>query len=134
MVQAHAALGKLAHSRAWLVGLILLALVLNAGLGLWHRSLQTHRQQGVGDQLAALARPGDIRMLGSVDCSVCAVARAWFKAHKVPYSECLIERDAACRAAFQAGGYAGTPVILVRGKVLLGFSPELVFETLHQRA
>ena len=50
--------------------------------------------------------------------------RHWFAKHQVAYSECLIERDAACRAAFDALGARGTPVLVVRGQPQLGFSPQ----------
>jgi hypothetical protein len=116
-------------SRRSLLGLAAAVLAVGAA-GPWWAG--RHREEP-GVQVAALARPGDIRMLGSETCAVCAVARAWFIANKIPYSECLIERDPACRASFDAGGYAGTPVILVRGKPQLGFSPELVRDALAGR-
>lgn len=82
-----------------------------------------HARQ-LGAHVAALAQPGDIRMLASETCGICTAARVWFTRQKVAFSECTIERDAACRAALQATGSSGTPVLLVRGRVLLGFDPE----------
>jgi hypothetical protein len=41
----------------------------------------------------------------------------------VAFSECSIERDADCRAAFERLRAPGTPVFLVRGQVELGFNP-----------
>ncbi len=115
-------------SRRSLIGLAAAVLVIGAASQWW-----AGRHDGqVGARVAALARPGDIRMLGSETCAVCAVARAWFDANRIPYSECLIERDEACRAAFDAGGWSGTPVILVRGRPQLGFSPELLQEALSR--
>lgn len=83
-----------------------------------------HQRAEVGATVAALARPGDIRMLASDSCGVCVVARRWFTTHGVAFSECSIERDAACRADFEARRAPGTPVLLVRGTPQLGFSPE----------
>ncbi len=84
----------------------------------------------LGRDVAALARPGDIRMLSSETCAICGAARQWFTAHGVSYTECTIERDAACRADFQASLSPGTPVLLVRGQTLVGFSPERVLVAL----
>lgn len=77
----------------------------------------------VGAQVAALAKPGDIRMLSSETCAICKVAKAWFTEHQVSHAECVIERDAACKAEFEALQAPGTPVMLVRGKSQLGFNP-----------
>lgn len=80
----------------------------------------------VGADVAAMAKRGDIRMLSSETCSICTVARRWFDRHQVAYSECFIERDAACREAFEATRAPGTPVLLVRGVPQVGFHPERV--------
>lgn len=82
--------------------------------------------------MAARAAPGNIRMLASDHCAVCVVARRWFLAHSVPFSECSIERDAACRAEFQALQAAGTPVLRVRGVAQLGFSPQQLLRALQE--
>jgi glutaredoxin len=112
------------------VGLVAIVLAVSLASSWW----VNRHERNVGAQAAALARPGDIRMLSSQSCAVCVVARTWFRANKIPYSECLIERDPACRAAFEAGGYAGTPVIVVRGRTQLGFSPEWVVDALAGRS
>lgn len=93
-----------------------------------------HRADGLGQQVAALAQPGDIHMLSSVTCSVCTRARLWFTEHRVPFTECKIESDSACRAEHRALGAAGTPVIVVRGVPTLGFSADAVLARLQQRA
>lgn len=90
------------------------------------------RQEGnLGRAVAARAAPGDIRMLASDHCAICLVARRWFVAHGVPFSECSIERDATCRAEFQALQAAGTPVLVVRGVAQLGFSPQRLHRALQ---
>ncbi len=78
----------------------------------------------LGDQVAALAVPGDIRMFSSETCASCQLARQWLVEHRVPFRECVIERDAACQAEFQANGAPGTPLFRVRGQQMLGFTPE----------
>jgi hypothetical protein len=103
-----------------LLGLAVLVLAALAAQSWWAR----HLRASVGAEVAALARPGDIHMLSSDSCGVCDQARRWFITHHVPYTECSIERDSACRAAFDARLAPGTPVLLVRERALLGFSPE----------
>lgn len=107
--------------RSWrsLAAVVAIALVVMAALH-WQRALSRAR---LGAQVAALAGPADVRMIASVDCVYCAAARRWFEANRVPFSECEIERDAACAAAYAALGLPGTPVILVRDRRLLGFDP-----------
>ena len=112
-----------------LLGLALLVLVVGAlmqGVGEWSRTR-------LGQQVAADARPGDIHMIASVTCVYCAEARAWFQQNRVPFTECLIERDANCAAQYNALLAPGTPVLLVRGKRLVGFSAQAVADALAPR-
>jgi glutaredoxin len=119
----------MAHSRRSLLGLVLLVLGVSAASQWW---AGRHEKQ-LGEQVAALARPGDIQMLSSETCSICAAARAWFTEYRVPFSECVIERDAACQARFRDSGAAGTPLLLVRGQPQLGFSPDRLHRVLQAR-
>ena len=109
----------------------LLALVV--GVGAAQQWWAQRHDADIGAQLAALVQPGDIRMLASESCSVCAAARVWFSAHRIAYTECLIERDAACRADFEATRSPGTPVLLVRGRPLVGFNPQALQQALAGR-
>lgn len=88
----------------------------------------------LGDSVAALAAPGDIRMISSENCAICQLARQWLLQHRVPFQECLIERDAACRADFEATGAPGTPVFQVRGRQMLGFKAEALRDLLERTA
>jgi hypothetical protein len=103
-------------------GLICLVLLVSAASQWW----AGRHQRSLGEQVARLARPGDIHMLASDTCAPCLVARGWLARHGVAFSECSIERDAQCRALFDATGARGTPLILVRGQAQLGFSAERV--------
>ena len=107
-------------ARRSLLGLVVLVMCIT-GLSSWWAGRSGY---ALGERVAALAAPGDIRMLSSQTCAICTVARRWFIKHGVVHCECLIERDAACRAAFEALGARGTPVLVVRGQPQLGFSPE----------
>jgi glutaredoxin len=108
----------------WSLGVVVaLILAVSAANGWWQR----RQQRSVGEQVAQLAAPGDVRMLSSDTCALCAAARAWLQTHQVPFVECSIERDAACQQAFAASLSPGTPVLLVRGQVLVGFdAPQLL--------
>ena len=106
-------------SRRSLLGLVLLVLVVSLASQWW----VGRQERTLGAQVAALAQPGDIRMLASETCAICMVARAWFNEHRVPFSECLIERDAQCQVDFDATRSPGTPVIVVRGVPQVGFNP-----------
>ena len=113
-------------AREW-VGLAVLVLAVSSASQWWGGRVRGQ----IGQQVAALAQPGDIRMLASETCGICASARQWFTDHRIAYTECTIERDAACRSAFEATGSPGTPVLLVRGRSLVGFDPERVRRTLQ---
>ncbi len=96
------------------------ALLLAAvSLASWGWRAHVARQDG--QALARLARPGDIRMISSETCGYCVAARRWMTAEGVPFSECLIERDAQCLADFEAAGGLGTPTLIVRGQRVIGF-------------
>jgi len=110
-----------------LLGLAALVLTISAASQWW----SARQRAQIGAQVAALAQAGDIRMLASETCSICASARVWFTQNRIPFSECLIERDAACRADFLASASPGTPVLQVRGRNFVGFSPGTVLEALR---
>jgi glutaredoxin len=100
---------------------------LASGASQWWRS---HLAGSLGEQMAALAQPGDIQMLSSTTCVFCTAARHWLDDQRVPFSECFIEQDADCAARYQALGARGTPTLLVRGRLQLGFSPQRVLDDL----
>jgi glutaredoxin len=104
------------------------------GFGVAVQAIGAWSQARLGAQAAAAARPGDIQMLASVTCIYCAEARAWFDRHHVPFTECLIERDAACAQVYGALQAPGTPVLLVRGQRLMGFNAQAVTDALATRS
>ena len=108
--------------------LVLAVLVLAAFAAM--QGLQAWSKARLGPQVAAAAKPGDIFMIASVSCVYCADARAWFDANRVPFTECLIERDARCAAHYNALMAPGTPVLVVRGRRLLGFNAQAVADAL----
>lgn len=90
------------------------------------QGLQAFSERQLAAEVQARARPGDIRMISSETCVFCAQARAWLGARGVPFEECFVERAAACMAQYRALGARGTPTLLVRGRVQLGFEPARV--------
>ena len=110
-----------------------LALVLLAVWGAT-QGLQFWSAHQLGSEAAAQAKPGDIRMISSVTCVYCAKARAWFTEQKIPFTECFVERDAACAAQYRDLLAPGTPVIVVRGQPQVGFSSQRVVQALRSPA
>ena len=115
-------------SRRTLIGVAAMLLAISTANQWW--AGREVRELGV--QVAALAQPGDIRMLSSESCAICDHARQWFVEHRVAFSECLIERDAACKAEFEATRSPGTPVMLVRGQPQVGFSSQRLLQALRR--
>lgn len=118
--------------RHWrsLAGLLLLLLLVQGGADWW----RTRSAGQLAELIARQARPGDITLISSSTCVFCEQARRWLTLHQVPFSECFIERDAACAARYQALGGRGTPLVVVRGQPQLGFSPEQVLSRLQPSA
>ena len=114
--------------RGWIAPLLLVGAAW-AGLQLW----QDHQQRGLGERLAAAAKPGDVVMLSSDHCVYCEAARRWLVTHRVSFEECFIERDAACAESYRAQGSPGTPTLLVRGERQLGFDAQRVTLALKGR-
>jgi glutaredoxin len=95
------------------------------------QGLQMWSARQLGNEAATNAKPGDIQMISSVSCVYCAKARAWFTEQKVPFTECFVERDAACAAQYRGLLAPGTPIILVRGQPQIGFSTQRVVAALR---
>jgi glutaredoxin len=114
-------------ARGGVLGLAVLLALGYAGWSLW-RSKAT---ADLGQRIATIAQPGDIQMISSVTCSYCTVARRWFTVNKVAFSECFIETDKTCAAAYEATLARGTPTLIVRGQMQLGFDAATVLRTLE---
>ena len=116
-------------SRRALIGLVVALLAATGGME-WWRARQEAR---VGAELAAQAQPGDIQLLSSTSCVFCDRARRWMQVHQVQFTECFVERDADCAQRYRLAGGRGTPTLLVRQQVQLGFSPQQVLAALPAR-
>lgn len=105
-------------TRSFLVLALLLGLVFGGT-----RLFQSRNAEEQGQVLRGVAREGDIVMLSSETCIYCRRAREWLTEQRVPFRECFIERDAACRADYAERGARGTPTFVVKGQTQLGFDP-----------
>lgn len=110
---------KASQRRQWwvLAGIVVLALGGSKLVSWWgqERTAALVRQH---------VRPGDITMYTTESCPYCVKARDWLKSHQVPWLECDVERNAACRQAYEAQGAPGTPLMHVKGRWGLGFNAE----------
>ena len=114
-------------SRAALAGLVALVLVVGVASQWW----SSHQESREGARLAALAQPGDIRMISSQTCAYCDAARRWMTRHGVRFDECYIERDARCKALWEATPSRATPTLLVRGQLQVGFDAAQIVRVLE---
>ena len=92
---------------------------------------RSHVASEDGELLAQRVKPGDIRMISSETCGWCTAARRWMQDEGIAFDECFIERDAQCRADYEALGGMGTPTLLVRGQRVLGFDRARIVEILQ---
>ena len=106
----------------------LLVVIALAAAGSW--AWRSHVAAEDGELLARRVKPGDIRMISSETCGWCTAARRWMRQEGIAFDECFIERDAACRADYQARGGLGTPTLVVRGQTVLGFDRARIIEIL----
>lgn len=112
-----------------LAALLLLVLGASAAQQWWAGT----SERRLGERLAALAQPGDIRMLSSEVCPYCEAARRTMTTHGVRFEECFIERDAQCKTLYDATLARGTPTLIVRGQAQLGFRMERVIGVLERK-
>ncbi len=110
------------------LGVLALLMAVLYGISQWWLVRRT--DISMGQALSALSQPGEIMMIASENCVQCELARRWMQRHNVAFSECLIERDADCSARYQALYAPGTPLLVVRERVLTGFSPQAIWQVL----
>lgn len=76
------------------------------------------------------AYPPKIIMFSSQSCHYCAVARTFFKKHKLTYTEKDIDMSLKDREMFYRLGGAGTPLIMVNDSIIHGFEENLIRKAL----
>lgn len=110
------------------LGVLVLLIGLIYGFTRWWDLRQS--EKAVAQSLAVYSQPGEILMISSETCTHCVSARHWLHTRDVAFTECVIEQDTQCAARYQALHAPGTPVLVVRDQVLLGFSPEAIWNVL----
>lgn len=61
-------------------------------------------------------------MYATKTCGYCVKARAWFTNRGVAWEERDVETSATANAEWKALGGQGTPLLVINGKRILGFS------------
>ncbi|MFG6416428.1 glutaredoxin family protein [Roseateles sp. DC23W] len=107
----------------------LLVVIALAAAASW--AWRSHVKSVDGELLAQRVQPGDIRMISSETCGWCTAARRWMQDEGIAFDECFVERDAQCRADYQALGGMGTPTLIVRGQTVMGFDRARIIEILQ---
>ena len=95
------------------------------------QGVQAWRGSQSAGQVSLKAAPGDILMVSSLTCPICAQAKRWLAEHRVPYAVCEIEQEPACAAAYTAMGAPGTPTFVVRGQRIVGFDTQRIADALR---
>lgn len=75
--------------------------------------------------------PPKIIMFSSQSCRYCAIARTFFKKHKLAYTENDIDRSDQHREMFYRLGGQGTPLIMVNRSIVHGFEERLIRNALQ---
>jgi glutaredoxin len=112
--------------RSWW-GLALLLAVIWGGSTL----IQLGRNEGQGEAVRQAQPEGRITLYTTQTCSYCAAAKRWLATERVPYTECLVDTDAACAERFRRMGEPGVPVVQVdEDQFRLGFDADWLAKAL----
>ena len=64
-------------------------------------------------------------------CGYCAKTRAFLKQNNIDYVEYDIEKSAEGRVQYQSLNGRGIPLVIVKGKLIRGYNPDLLKELLE---
>jgi glutaredoxin len=106
-----------------------LALVLILVVG-GSKSLSWWRNKQAADQIKAHLGQQRITLYTTQTCVYCTTAKFWLREHGIAWDECDVERDASCKATFEAQGAPGTPMVRIGRHWYLGFDPGWIAEAL----
>jgi len=72
-----------------------------------------------------------IEIYSTPTCTYCAMAKEFFKAHNLPYEEHDVAADLERRKEMiEKSGQMGVPVIIIDGKMTVGFDKEEIAQEL----
>lgn len=72
------------------------------------------------------ANPPQIIMYSSYNCKYCELAKAFFKQHKLPYTEYNIDTSDKRAQMFYLLGGRGTPLLIINKEIIHGFDERLI--------
>jgi glutaredoxin len=87
--------------------------------GLWMSTGLAHEQPASASNATSQSR---VVMYATATCGYCAQARAYFKQRGVEWEERDIDASAQARSEWKELGGFATPLIVVNGQRLIGFS------------
>lgn len=108
-----------------------LLLVLIAG---GSKALNWWQEDRTADLIKANLHQQRITLYTTQTCVYCVEAKFWLRSHGIAWDECDVERDASCKATFEAQGAPGTPMVRIGHRWLLGFEPNWVAQALMASA
>ena len=81
-----------------------------------------------------MKNPSQVRILlyTTRQCTHCKQAKAFFKKHKIPFTEWDVERNQRAWKEFQRLGGRGVPLILVDKQQIKGFDSQRLSKALRQ--
>jgi glutaredoxin len=107
---------------------ILLVVVALAAIQNWDRLTGAFsRPEPIADVGA-----GDVVLYATTWCGYCEKTRKLLRERGVPFVEHDIERSADARKRFEALGGRGVPLLVVKGTVIRGYSPQGILAALGQ--
>lgn len=72
--------------------------------------------------MATLSNKNIVEIYTTPMCAYCKMAKEYFKQHNVPYTEYDVSKDVAKQQEMIAKTHQyGVPVIIINGKIVLGF-------------
>jgi mycoredoxin len=71
----------------------------------------------------AADRNGQVIIYGTAWCGYCAQTRKLLDSNGISFYEYDIEKSSEGRAQYQSLGGKGTPLLLINGKVVMGYNP-----------
>lgn len=106
---------------------LLVVMVVAMSAGQWLRGSRPAGSDEQGAALRAAVQPGELQMISSTTCAYCTKARLWLTEQQVPFDECFVETNAACRQRWLAVGAQATPTFVVGRSAVLGLDvPRLI--------
>ncbi len=95
-------------------------------------TLKHYAVNQISDEPVVLKKgnPPEIIMYSTQDCGYCILAKAFFKKHKLPFTEYDIERSEKHMKMFYLLGGRGTPLLIINKEIIHGYDERLIRKAL----